>query len=83
MFQSIQALRIYFLYSAIKLLKFVTSAFKTPLPQILNQEVEVVYQNENYLVVNKPFDLLINSEETNKEVLSYCACAILSYIQKT
>lgn len=33
----------------------------------MNQEVEVVYQNENYLVVNKPFDLLINSEETNKE----------------
>lgn len=32
-----------------------------------NQEIEVLYQNENYLVVNKPFDLLINSEDTHEQ----------------
>lgn len=32
------------------------------------QLIEVLHQNDNYLVVNKPYDLLINSDESDKEV---------------
>ncbi|XP_008478591.1 RNA pseudouridylate synthase domain-containing protein 1-like [Diaphorina citri] len=32
-----------------------------------NQLIEVLHQNDNYLVVNKPYDLLINSDESDKE----------------
>lgn len=42
--------------------------FKKNVTQIEDKHVDILHQNENYLIINKPYDLLINSEEIGIKV---------------
>uniref|UniRef100_A0A1B6JPT6 Pseudouridine synthase RsuA/RluA-like domain-containing protein n=1 Tax=Homalodisca liturata TaxID=320908 RepID=A0A1B6JPT6_9HEMI len=39
-----------------------------------SKELDVIYHSDNYLIVNKDYDVLINSDEPNSKTLQYKLC---------